>query len=112
MTIQNQTLTPPSARVERRKSKRFPVLVPAEVRWHGPNGRSLKASGQAEEVNAQGGLLHVDIRPAVGDVVELTNLLSAESAEARVLATRRCREDAVERIAIELLAASETFCGV
>jgi hypothetical protein len=112
MTSENQTPTPASARVELRKSRRFPVLVPAEVRWHGPSGGSLKASGRAEEVNAQGGLLHLDIHPVVGEVVELTNLLSAESAEARVLAIRRSREDAVERIAIELLVPSETFWGV
>jgi len=49
--------------------------------------------------------------PNVGDIIELTNLISTQSAEARVLAIRRSAEDAVRRVAVELLVPSETFWG-
>jgi hypothetical protein len=112
MTMERPTAHACPARVERRRSKRFPVVVPAEVKWHGPDGGSLKEHAKADEVNSQGGLLRMDAYPHVGDIIELTNLLSAESAEARVLAIRRSTEDVVLGAAIELLVPSETFWGV
>jgi hypothetical protein len=50
--------------------------------------------------------------PNVGDIVELTNLLSAEAAQARVLGIRRSAESAVPGVAVELFVPSETFWGV
>ncbi len=112
MTMEKPTTNSCPARVEHRRSKRFPVAVPAEVKWHGPGGVSIKENAQVEEVNAQGGLLRMETYPNVGDIIELTNLLSAESAEARVLAIRRSAEDVVQGVAVELLVPSETFWGV
>ncbi len=100
------------AKIEHRRSKRFPVFVPAEVKWHGPAGVSIKQEAQAEEVNAQGGLLRMETYPNVGDIVEVTNLLSTEAAEARVLGVRHSAEGEVRGIAVELLVHSETFWGV
>jgi len=100
------------ARVEQRRSKRFCVAIPTEARWRGSGGASVKENAQAEEVNAQGGLLRMETYPNAGDIIELTNLLSAESAEARVLAIRRSAEDIVRGVAVELLVPSETFWGV
>jgi len=112
MTMERPTAHVCPARVERRRSKRFPVVVPAEVKWHGPDGASLKEKAKADEVNSQGGLLRMEAYPPVGDIIELTNLLSAESAQARVLAMRRSNEDVVRGVAVELLVPSETFWGV
>ena len=95
MTMENHH----PARVEHRRSKRFCVAVPAEAKWRGPGGVSIKESAEAEEVNAQGGLLRMETYPNVGDIIELTNLISTQSAEARVLAIRRSTEDAVRRAA-------------
>ncbi len=50
--------------------------------------------------------------PNVGDMVELTNLLSTEAAQARVLAMRSSPNDEVPRVAVELLVPSESFWGV
>lgn len=50
--------------------------------------------------------------PNVGDIVEVTNLLSTEAAEARVLGVRHSAEGEVRGIAVELLVHSETFWGV
>jgi hypothetical protein len=99
------------ARIEHRRSKRFPVVVPTEVKWRGAGGANVREYAQAEEINAQGGLLRMENFPNVGDMVELTNLLSTESAQARVLAMRSSPGDAVPKVAVELLAPSESFWG-
>ena len=101
-----------AARVEHRRSKRFPVAVAAEVKWHGSGGVRIKEKAHAEEVNAHGGLLRMDTYPNVGDIVEVTNLTSAESVEGRVLAMRGSTANAPQGIVIELFVPSETFWGM
>jgi hypothetical protein len=100
------------ARVEHRRSKRFPVSVAAQLKWHGTGGVKIKANTQASEVNAHGALLHMETYPSVGDIIELTNVVSAKSVEARVVAMRGSSPDAPQRIAIELCVPSETFWGM
>jgi len=112
MMIERPTANHQPARIEHRRSKRFPIVVPTEVKWHSPGGVSVKETAQAEEVNAQGGLLRMETFPNVGEVVELTNLLSAEAAQARVLGIRRSTESAAPGVAVELFVPSETFWGV
>ena len=43
--------------VERRKTRRFPVVVAVEVSWRGPDGIALKEDAVARQVNANGGFL-------------------------------------------------------
>ena len=50
--------------------------------------------------------------PDVGHLVELTNLLSTEATQARVVAIRRSKEGAMLGVAVELLVPSESFWGV
>jgi len=50
--------------------------------------------------------------PDVGSQIELTNLLSTESAQARVVAIRRSQKGAVRGVAVELLVPNETFWGL
>jgi PilZ domain len=100
------------ARVEQRRSKRFLVTVAAEMKWHGPGGVRIKEKAHAEEVNAHGGLLRMNIYPNVGDMIELTNLISTESVEGRVLAVRESTPGAPQGIVIELFVPSETFWGM
>jgi hypothetical protein len=85
--------------VERRKSRRFPVIVPIEVSWRGPNGMALKEDAVARQVNEKGGFLKMSNYPMVGARVTLANFLSAQTAEARVLAAPiRAREWRVESL--------------
>ena len=112
MTMDNPTGNPRPARVENRRSKRFPLAVTAEMKWHGPGGIRIKGNAQAEEVNAHGGLLRMKTYPKVRDIIELTNLVSAESVEARVVAMRGSSADAPQGIAVELSVPSETFWGM
>jgi hypothetical protein len=50
--------------------------------------------------------------PEVGSRVTLTNFMSAETIEARVLATPSCREGVSEGIIVELTVPNEAFWGV
>jgi PilZ domain len=112
MTTGFATANSGHANVEKRRSKRFPVAVAAEIKWHGPDGVRIKGNAQTVEVNAHGGLLGMEIYPNVGDVIELTNRVSSESVEARVIAMRRSSPEAPQGMAVELFVPSETFWGM
>jgi hypothetical protein len=112
MTMDYPSTTTCHAKVEKRRSKRFPVAVAVEIKWHGPDGVRIKGDAQAAEVNAHGGLLGMETYPNVGNIIELTNLVSAESAEARVVAMRGPSPDAPQGVAVELFVPSETFWGM
>jgi hypothetical protein len=98
--------------VERRKSRRFPVVVPVEVSWRGPAGTALKEDAVARLVNDKGGFLKMSNYPAVGSRVTLANFLSAQTAEARVLAAPDSRPGVASGIIVELIVPSESFWGV
>jgi hypothetical protein len=98
--------------LERRKTRRFPVVVPVEVSWRGPEGIALKEDAVARQVNANGGFLKMGNYPALGTRVTLANFLSAQTAEARVLAAPDSRPGVANGIVIELIVPNETFWGV
>jgi hypothetical protein len=98
--------------VERRKSRRFPVVVPVEVSWRGPNGIALKEDAVARQVNDKGGFLKMSKYPTLGTRVTLANFLSAQTAEARVLAAPDSRPGVASGIVVELIVPNETFWGV
>jgi hypothetical protein len=112
MTIDNVTTNSCAARVEHRRSKRYHVAVSAEVKWHGPGGVRMKEAAHAKEVNAHGGLLLMNTYPDVGAIIELNNVVSAESVEGRVLAMRGSTAEAAQGIVVELCVPSETFWGM
>ena len=105
------TTNQPSPTSGKRRSRRFPFISPVEATWQEADGKILRESGQATEVNAQGGLLEMKIYPAVGSQIELTNLLSHESSQARVIGVRRSSEGRLLGVGVELLVSSETFWG-
>jgi hypothetical protein len=98
--------------VERRKSRRFPVFVPVEVSWRGPDGTALKEDAVARQVNANGGFLKTSSYPALGTRITLANFPSARTAEARVLAAPDSRPGVAKGIVIELIVPNEDFWGV
>jgi len=104
--------TPDGSKAERRKSARFLVAVPIEASWRTPEGVPVQVQAVAKQVNANGGFLEMTQYPSVGGRITLTNFLSAESAEARVLATPNSREGVSHGIIIELITPSESFWGV
>src|SRR5262247_746419 len=98
--------------LERRRGRRFPVIVPVEVSWRGPNGMALKEDAVARQVNDKGGFLKMSRYPAVGTLVTLANFLSAQTAEARVLAAPDSRPGVASGIVVELIVPSDIFWGV
>jgi hypothetical protein len=83
-----------------------------EATWQEANGKIFREAGQATEVNAQGGLLEMKAYPSVGTQIELTNLSSHETSQARVVGVRRNSEGRLLGVAIELFVSSETFWGM
>jgi hypothetical protein len=104
--------TPDGSKAERRKTNRFLVAVPIDATWRTPDGVPVLVPAIAKQVNANGGFLEMTHYPPVGSRISLTNFLSAESAEARVLATPSTREGVSHGIVVELITPSESFWGV
>jgi hypothetical protein len=103
---------PPVSKGKNRRSDRYPVIVPVQVKWLEPSGAGVIEFAEAKEVNMHGGLLDMRGRPTIGSVIELTNLASTKTASARVLSLRPSKESGVLGVALELLTPSETFWGV
>ncbi|HVB54956.1 MAG TPA: hypothetical protein VNE63_00795 [Candidatus Acidoferrales bacterium] len=112
MTIKKRPLSADGTRLERRKSHRFAVVVPIEVSWRGTDGIVVKEDAVARQVNANGGFLKMSVYPELGTRVTLANFLSAQTAEARVLAAPGGREGVANGIIVELIVPNESFWGV
>jgi len=112
MTTDKSTGETPVAKGKNRRSDRYPVVVPVKVKWLEPSGASVIEFAEAKEVNMQGGLLDMRGRPAIGSVLELTNLTSTKTASAQVVSLRTSMKSEVLGVAVELLTPSETFWGV
>jgi hypothetical protein len=112
VNIKRRGISTDGSKVERRKSQRFPVAVPVEASWREADGKAAKENAIGRHVNAQGGMLEMVSYPEIGSRVTLTNFFSAETAEARVLATPYSREGVSHGIVVELTVPSETFWGV
>jgi hypothetical protein len=101
----------PVSKGKNRRSDRYPVVVPVKVKWLEPRGAGVIEFAEAREVNQHGGLLDMRGRPAIGSVIELTNLASTKTASAQVVSLRPSKKSEVLRVAVELLTPSETFWG-
>ncbi len=112
MTIKKRPMTADGTDSERRKSRRFPVVVPIEVSWRGKDGISVKEDAVARQVNANGGFVKMTTYPVLGSRVTLANFLSAQTAEARVLAAPDSRQGVANGIVVELIVPNESFWGV
>jgi hypothetical protein len=94
---------------EQRRSGRFSVVVPIEVKWQAPDGATFRENAEALEVNLHGALVRMKTPPPVGTSLELTNRVSGEVVPARAVALRGSR---LMEVAIEIITPSETFWGV
>jgi hypothetical protein len=108
----SRSTSPDGSKVERRKSSRFPVAIPIEATWRSSDGVPMIVQGIAKQVNGNGGFLEMAVYPDVGSRISLTNFLSGETAEARVLATPSSREGVSHGIITELITPSDSFWGV
>jgi len=110
--IKKRPMNSEGREVERRKGRRLPVSVPIEVSWRGPDGLALKEEATARQVNENGAFLRMAKYPEVGTRVTLANFLSAQTAEARVLAAPNSRSGVASGIVVELVVPSEVFWGI
>src|SRR5215469_4550628 len=110
--MKKRPMTADGSDLERRKTRRFPVVVPVEVSWRGPDGIALKEDAVARQVNANGGFLKMSNYPELGSRVTLANFFSAQVADARVLAAPNGREGVANGIIVELIVPNEGFWGV
>lgn len=110
--MSGRATTHDGSKAERRKTYRFLVAVPVDASWRSPEGVPIQVPAVAKQVNGNGGYLEMTEHPSVGSRITLTNFLSAESAEARVLATPSSREGVSHGIVVELITPSESFWGV
>ena len=88
------------------------MVVPIEVSWRGKDGISVKEDAVARQVNANGGFVKMSSYPELGSRVTLANFLSAQTAEARVLAAPDSRPGVANGIVVELITPNESFWGV
>ena len=107
-----ETINQTTSQTGVRRSRRFAVISPIEATWQEADGKILRESGRATEVNAQGGLLELKTYPMVGSQIELANLLTHQSTFARVVGVRRNGEGRLLGMAVELLIPNENFWGV
>ena len=112
MTIKKRPMSSDGSSLERRKSRRYPVVVPVEVSWRGTDGVAVKHDAVARQVNANGGYLKMAMYPDAGARVTLANFISAQTADARVIAAPQGREGVSHGIIVELITPSESFWGV
>src|SRR3984893_17265052 len=112
VSIKKRPMTADGTSAERRKSRRFPVVIPIEVSWRGKDGISVKEDAVARQVNANGGFIKMSNYPVLGSRVTLANFLSAQTAEARVLAAPDSRTGVANGIVVELIVPNESFWGV
>jgi hypothetical protein len=112
LSIKKRPISADGTKIERRKSPRFPVSVPVEVSWRGRDGTTITQEGVARKVNAKGGFLRMSVYPELGVRVTLANFLSAQTTEARVIASPNAREGVADGVVIELIVPNESFWGI
>lgn len=97
---------------DRRRTKRFSLVVPVEVEWTEVGGVRVREEARARNVGVHGAFLRMTNYPRLRSEVALKNPLSGESTRARVVAIRRSKDGKLQGVAVELLAPNETFWGV
>jgi hypothetical protein len=112
VTTNKSGAEPPVPKGKNRRSDRYPVVVPVKVKWLEPSGAGIIEFAEAIEVNQHGGLLDMKGRPAIGSVIELTNVTSTKTAAARVVSLRLSKKSEMLGVAVELVTPSENFWGV
>ena len=76
----------------RRRSQRVTLQMAVEIQLHMMDGRLLRQDGFTEVVNAHGGLLEMETRPAPGQRMLLMNPNSGVQQSATILSAKKSRE--------------------
>jgi len=96
---------------DRRRSKRFPLVVPVALKWIGLDSLPVSAEGHAIEGSNHGGLLELAEHPPFGKEAALTNLLSRQTVMVQVLSLRTTTEGKVRGLAVQFISPQAAFWG-
>ncbi len=109
MHSQNPVPSMDSRPEDRRRSKRFPLVVPVSLKWVGLDGLPVTVDGRAVEGSDHGGLLEIPEHPPFGKEAALTNLVSRQTIMVQVLSLRTTKDGAIRGQAVQFLALSKSF---
>jgi hypothetical protein len=115
LSTEKSTKDPTLTTSGQRRSKRYALRIPIQVKWSVPGQETRVVNAQVKEVNVQGALLQfldTDSHPPNDAELELMNLFSDKKAAARVSGIRRSPKGMVLGVAIELLNPDENFWGM
>lgn len=112
MTTDKSATERPVSKGKNRRSDRYPVVVPVRVKWLEPSGAGVIEFAEAKEVSMHGGLIDMKGHPAIGSVIELTNLATTKTAAAQVVSLRPSKKSELLAVGVELLTPSESFWGM
>ena len=98
-------------KVQGRRGVRIVMSIPVDMSWTTKEGKRVSCRAETEVVSAYGGTLWIKSQPALGTEVELTHGRTHKTTQARVLKSYPVKKDKMPRIAVELLAPSESFWG-
>jgi hypothetical protein len=76
----------------RRRSQRVMLQMAVQIHLHMVDGRLLRQEAFTQVVNAHGGLLEMETRPAAGQRMLLMNPTSGARQSATILSAKRARE--------------------
>lgn len=96
---------------DKRRTSRIFRRLNVQVRGVNPEGRKFKESCQTIVVNAHGGLIYLDESVEVGGQVQVTNPVTDEEQECRVVYIGDV-SDKGQRVGLEFLAPSPHFWGM
>ena len=105
----------PELGIDRRRSRRLVLTVPVTIEWKNVQGEMVKDLATAKNVSIHGATLLLAEGKhalAVNAEISLKSSFSGESAQARVVRVKRLASGKLESLAVELLAATQTFWGL
>ena len=95
-----------------RRASRLNLVVPLEVQWQEIRGGAVTEPARTRDMSPHGALLLMKNCPRSHIAVTLKNLLTGDTAQARVTQMRRSSEGKLIGVAVELLVPSEKFWGL
>jgi hypothetical protein len=101
----------PSIDVDKRRSSRIFQRLNVQVRGVDSDGRRFRESCQTIVVNAQGGLIYLNESIELGGQVQITNPVTDEEQECRVVYLGDV-SDKGQRVGLEFLSPSPHFWGM
>jgi hypothetical protein len=106
-----QPSSPGSGAIERRRSDRFPLVVPVTLKWQNAKGQSVQCEARAVEGNGQGGFLEAETLPTVGTAVEVRNVLTGQMTHGRVVRVRHAELGQTEGVGVAFSTPSPDYWG-